>query len=56
MSAEAKAKTASLLPEPFERWFAQRGWTPRAHQIELLARARARDGRSALLIAPAGGG
>ena len=31
-----------------------RGWTPRAHQLELLARAR--DGRSVLLIAPTGGG
>src|SRR5215813_284740 len=44
----------SLLPETFARWFAQRGWTPRAHQLELLAKARA--GRSVLLIAPTGGG
>src|SRR5215468_10644122 len=43
-----------LLPETFARWFAQRGWTPRAHQLELLERARA--GRSVLLIAPTGGG
>src|ERR1700722_6402715 len=43
-----------LLPEPFTRWFASRGWTPRAHQLELLAKARA--GRSVLLIAPTGGG
>jgi ATP-dependent Lhr-like helicase len=43
-----------LLPEPFTRWFASRGWTPRAHQLELLAKAHA--GRSALLIAPTGGG
>ncbi len=43
-----------LLPERFERWFAQRGWVPRAHQLELLAKAR--DGRSSLLIAPTGGG
>ncbi|MEI9803646.1 MAG: ligase-associated DNA damage response DEXH box helicase [Pseudolabrys sp.] len=43
-----------LLPEPFTRWFAQRGWTPRAHQLELLAKARAQ--RSVLLIAPTGGG
>ncbi len=42
------------LPEPFARWFAGRGWTPRAHQLELLAKARA--GRSVLLIAPTGGG
>src|SRR5215831_8500709 len=43
-----------LLPETFARWFAQRGWTPRAHQLELLARARA--GCSVLLIAPTGAG
>ena len=42
------------LPENFARWFAQRGWTPRAHQLELLARARL--GRSVLLIAPTGAG
>ena len=36
------------------RWFAGRGWAPRAHQLELLAKARA--GRSVLLIAPTGGG
>ena len=38
----------------FTRWFAARGWAPRAHQLELLAKARA--GRSALLIAPTGAG
>jgi len=43
-----------LLPELFARWFAGRGWAPRAHQLELLAKARA--GRSTLLIAPTGGG
>jgi ATP-dependent helicase Lhr and Lhr-like helicase len=43
-----------LLPEPFLRWFAARGWSPRAHQLELLAKARA--GRCVLLIAPTGGG
>ena len=42
------------MPEPFARWFAQRGWEPRAHQLELLAKARA--GRSVLLIAPTGAG
>ena len=42
------------LPEPFERWFASRGWSPRAHQLELLGKARA--GRSVLLIAPTGAG
>jgi ATP-dependent helicase Lhr and Lhr-like helicase len=44
----------AILPEPFARWFAGRGWTPRAHQLELLAKAQA--GRSILLIAPTGGG
>jgi len=43
-----------LLPETFARWFAGRGWTPRPHQLELLAKARA--GRSVLLIAPTGAG
>ncbi|MCS6931358.1 MAG: ligase-associated DNA damage response DEXH box helicase [Acetobacteraceae bacterium] len=42
------------LPERFARWFATRGWTPRPHQLALLEAARA--GRSALLIAPTGGG
>ena len=42
------------LPEVFTRWFAARGWAPRAHQLELLRVARA--GRSALLIAPTGAG
>src|SRR5882762_5708249 len=44
----------AALPEPFERWFASRGWSPRAHQLELLGKARA--GRSVLLIAPTGAG
>ncbi|HEY8567004.1 MAG TPA: ligase-associated DNA damage response DEXH box helicase [Beijerinckiaceae bacterium] len=43
-----------LLPERFRRWFEGRGWTPRAHQLALLARARA--GRSVLLVAPTGAG
>jgi ATP-dependent Lhr-like helicase len=42
------------LPEIFSRWFAARGWSPREHQLELLAKARA--DRSALLIAPTGAG
>ncbi len=45
---------AAFLPEPFLNWFAQRGWSPRAHQIDLLARAQA--GKSVLLIAPTGAG
>ena len=43
-----------LLPEIFTCWFVSRGWTPRPHQLELLTKAQA--GRSALLIAPTGGG
>nr|WP_247748993.1 MULTISPECIES: ligase-associated DNA damage response DEXH box helicase [unclassified Rhizobium] len=42
------------LPIPFTRWFAEKGWQPRAHQLELLARAEA--GESTLLIAPTGAG
>jgi ATP-dependent helicase Lhr and Lhr-like helicase len=42
------------LPSPFAEWFAARGWQPHAHQLELLALDRA--GRSALLVAPTGGG
>jgi ATP-dependent Lhr-like helicase len=54
VTALEQIDVASLLPEAFARWFAQRGWAPRAHQLELLSRARA--GRSVLLIAPTGGG
>jgi ATP-dependent Lhr-like helicase len=46
--------TRPALPDVFARWFASRGWQPRAHQLDLLAKARA--GRSTLLIAPTGGG
>jgi len=42
------------LPNRFEQWFASRGWSPRAHQLALLEKAR--DDRSALLIAPTGAG
>jgi len=40
------------LPAPFAAWFAARGWSPRPHQIELLAKVS--EGRSVLLIAPTG--
>jgi ATP-dependent Lhr-like helicase len=43
-----------LLPETFLRWFEARGWEPREHQLALLEKAR--DNRSALLIAPTGAG
>jgi ATP-dependent Lhr-like helicase len=45
---------AALLPDRFRQWFAGRGWIPREHQLALLAKAR--DDRSALLIAPTGAG
>lgn len=47
------AKT-DLLPTTFTRWFTQRGWSPRAHQLALLEKAHA--DLSALLIAPTGAG
>src|ERR1700687_4653847 len=47
-------ETADLLPDRFRQWFAGRGWSPREHQLALLAKAR--DDRSALLIAPTGAG
>ena len=47
-------ETAAFLPDRFRRWFGSRGWSPRAHQLALLAKAR--DDRSALLIAPTGAG
>lgn len=53
MPSSDSARDASL-PEPFRSWFASRGWAPRAHQLDLLAKARA--GRSTLLIAPTGAG
>ncbi|MGB8401178.1 ligase-associated DNA damage response DEXH box helicase [Bradyrhizobium sp.] len=48
------AETAALLPDRFQKWFASRGWSPREHQLALLEKAR--DDRSALLIAPTGAG
>jgi ATP-dependent Lhr-like helicase len=49
-----RTDAAPQLPDVFTRWFAGRGWAPRPHQLELLAKAR--EGRSVLLIAPTGGG
>ncbi len=53
-AASETADFAPELPALFRDWFARRGWTPRAHQLQLLAHARA--GRSVLLVAPTGGG
>jgi ATP-dependent Lhr-like helicase len=54
MNIRPALDATSLQPEPFLRWFASRDWAPRPHQLELLAKAR--TGRSVLLIAPTGGG
>jgi len=43
-----------LLPTRFREWFERRDWSPRAHQLGMIAKAR--QGRDALLIAPTGGG
>src|SRR5215470_7748984 len=51
---EPSPEPAALLPDRFEKWFASRGWSPRAHQLALLAKSR--EDRSALLIAPTGAG
>ena len=53
-TAFERTEAAPLLPDVFARWFAGRGWAPRPHQLELLAKAR--EARSVLLIAPTGGG
>ena len=44
----------AILPDAFHAWFKERGWSPRAHQLDLLSRVQ--SGRSALLIAPTGAG
>ncbi|MEN3745613.1 ligase-associated DNA damage response DEXH box helicase [Sphingomonas sp. HF-S3] len=46
--------TGSQLPQPLTDWFAARGWTPRRHQLDMLAAGRA--GQHALLVAPTGAG
>jgi ATP-dependent helicase Lhr and Lhr-like helicase len=42
------------LPRLFQYWFADQGWTPRAHQLALIDKYNNRA--SALLIAPTGAG
>ncbi|MBB4426754.1 ATP-dependent Lhr-like helicase [Bradyrhizobium sp. CIR48] len=51
---QTSAEPATLLPSRFQQWFAARGWSPRAHQLALLEKAR--EDASALLIAPTGAG
>ncbi len=43
-----------MLPRVISRWFEDKGWAPRRHQLEMLAAAGA--GRNALLVAPTGAG
>ena len=43
-----------MLPPAIAAWFTARGWSPRRHQLEMVAAARA--GRHALLVAPTGAG
>ena len=45
---------APVLPSSLSAWFTARGWTPRRHQLEMVAAAR--TGRHALLVAPTGAG
>jgi len=54
VETQSSGRDAALLPRPFQKWFAEKGWQPRAHQLELLARATA--GENMLLIAPTGAG
>ncbi|QNP44422.1 ligase-associated DNA damage response DEXH box helicase [Sphingomonas daechungensis] len=42
------------LPLVIRNWFAERGWEPRRHQMDMLRRARA--GKNALLVAATGSG
>ncbi|MGB0920234.1 MAG: ligase-associated DNA damage response DEXH box helicase [Alphaproteobacteria bacterium] len=42
------------LPKGFGQWFDSRGWQLRDHQAQMIAKAEA--GKSALLVAPTGGG
>ncbi|WBT06844.1 ligase-associated DNA damage response DEXH box helicase [Brevundimonas vesicularis] len=48
------AAAPATLPPLFADWFESRGWSPRRHQLEMVAAGQA--GRHALLVAPTGGG
>ncbi|MEE2849827.1 MAG: ligase-associated DNA damage response DEXH box helicase [Pseudomonadota bacterium] len=48
------ASAPATLPPLFADWFASRGWSPRRHQLEMVAAGEA--GCHALLVAPTGGG
>ena len=48
------AAAPATLPPLFADWFVARGWSPRRHQLEMVAAGQA--GAHALLVAPTGGG
>ncbi len=54
VETSSSGRDAALLPRPFQKWFAEKGWQPRAHQLELLSRST--SGENMLLIAPTGAG
>ena len=54
MSRVTPDAAPAKLPPLFADWFARRGWSPRRHQLEMVAAAQA--GSHALLVAPTGGG
>ncbi len=54
LTQPAATASGDPLPPLFAQWFSKRGWTPRAHQLALIEKAK--TGRSTLLIAPTGGG
>ncbi|UIK08669.1 ligase-associated DNA damage response DEXH box helicase (plasmid) [Neorhizobium galegae] len=54
VETQSTGRDAALLPRPFQKWFAEKGWQPRAHQLELLSRST--SGENMLLIAPTGAG
>lgn len=50
----SEKRDVSPLPSRFAAWFQSRGWAAHDHQLRVLGAVQA--GRSALLIAPTGGG
>jgi ATP-dependent Lhr-like helicase len=54
MLADPAGQLEPILPPRLAAWFEGRGWAPRGHQLAMVEKAR--EGKSALLIAPTGGG
>jgi len=48
------SQSHSSLPQSFARWFKERGWRPREHQLAVFSSVG--TGQSVLLVAPTGGG